>query len=187
MEKEKGIVVPGDFLGTSEEFTPGRGVYDEKGNIYASLTGGVNVTDRRVIEVQPKVSTPPTPKDGDVVLCRIEDLRENIAVVSIAYLKGQEGREIASSTQGIIHISNVKSGYVNELQNELGHLDLVKAKVIDAKTLRLSTEGKDLGVIKAICAKCKGDLARKGNVLACERCRRTEVRKISEDYGKGIV
>ena len=110
-----------------------------------------------------------------------------MAIVSIARLKGHEEREIATSTQGVIHISNVKSGYVNDLQHEFGYLDLVKARVIDARALRLSTEGKDLGVIKAICAKCRGDLKRKGNVLACERCKRVELRKISEDYGKGVL
>jgi len=187
MGKEKGIVVPGDFLGTSEEFTPGKGVYDEKGNIYATLIGGVSISDKRVIEVQPKVEIPPTLKEGDVVLGRIEDIRDTVAIVSIACLKGHEEREIAASTQGVIHISNVRSGYVNDLQHEFGYLDLVKAKVIDAEALRLSTEGKDLGVIKAICAKCKRDLKRKGNTLACEGCKRVEVRNISEDYGKGLV
>lgn len=187
MEKAKGIVVPGDFLGTSEEFTPGTGVYDDKGNIYASLTGGVHISDKRVIDVVPSVETPPLLKDGDIVVGRIEDLRESVAIVSIGCLKGKDEREIATSSPGIIHISNVKTGYVNDLQHEFSYLDLVKAVVLDAKTLRLSTEGKELGVIKAICAKCKGDLRRKGNVLACERCKRVEGRNISDDYGKGIV
>lgn len=187
MEKEKGIVVPGDFLGTSEEFTPGQGVYDEKGNLYASVTGDVSISDKRVIDVEPKVETPPTLKEGDVVFGRIEDIRDTIAVVNIACLKGQEDREIAASTQGVIHISNVKNGYVNELQHEFGYLDLVKAKVLDAKALRLSTEEKSLGVIKAICTKCKSNLQRKGNSLSCESCKRVEMRKTSEDYGKGIL
>jgi exosome complex component CSL4 len=187
MEKEKGIVVPGDFLGTSEEFTPGKGVYDEKGNIYASLTGVISVSDKRVIEVRPKVGTPPLPEEGDVIIGRIEDLRDSVAVVSIAGVKGKEEREVPASTQGIIHISNIKSGYVTELQRELGYLDVVKAKVIDATTLRLSTEEKDLGVVKAICARCKSDLKRKGNTLTCERCKRVELRKLSSDYGKGVV
>jgi exosome complex component CSL4 len=187
MEKEEGIVVPGDFLGTSEEFTPGSGVYNEKGNIYATVTGEISISDKRVIDVVPKVGTPPVPEEGDIVIGRIEDLRDAVAVVTIARVKGKDDREVAASTQGIIHISNVKSGYVSELQHEFGYLDLVKAKVVDAKALRLSTEGKDLGVIKAICAKCKGVLKRKGNTLACDKCKRVETRKIAEDYGKGLV
>jgi len=187
MEKEKRIVVPGDFLGTSEEFTLGKGVYDEEGNLYATQIGEISISDKRVIDVLPAVETPPVLNEGDVIIGRIEDIRDTVAVVSIACVKGKEKREIAASTQGVIHISNVKRGYVSELQQEFGYLDVVKAKVIDAKTLRLSTEEHDLGVIKAICMKCKCDLKRKGNVLECERCKRVEVRKISEDYGKGVV
>ncbi|MCK4475746.1 MAG: exosome complex RNA-binding protein Csl4 [Methanophagales archaeon] len=187
MEKDKRIVVPGDFLGTSEEFTLGKGVFDENGNLYASQIGEISISDKRVIDVLPVVDTPPMLKEGDVVIGRIEDIKDTVAVVSIACVKGREKREIAASTQGVIHISNVKSGYVSELQHEFGYLDVVKARVIDAKALRLSTESKDLGVIKAMCMKCKGNLKRKGDVLACERCKREETRKMSEDYGKGVV
>ena len=187
MWKDKEIVVPGDFLGTTEEFMLGRGVYDEEGNLYASLLGVVNISDRRVINVQPVVETPPMLAEGDVVIGRIEDIKDTVAIVSIACVKGKEKREIAASTPGVIHISNVKKGYVSELKQEFGYLDVVKAKVIDIKTLRLSTEDRDLGVIKAMCMKCKGNLEKKGNVLTCERCRRVETRKISEDYGKGVI
>jgi len=189
MEKEKKIVVPGDFLGTSEEFTQGTGVYDEEGNLYALQIGEIGINNKRGMDVLPLVETPPILKEGDVVIGRIEDIRDTVAVVSIACMKGKEKREIAASNQGqgVIHISNVKKGYVSELQQEFGYLDVVKAKVIDAKALRLSTEENSLGVIKAMCMKCKGDLKRKGNVLSCERCKRVEARKISEDYGKGIV
>lgn len=187
MEKGEGVVVPGDFLGTSEEFTMGKGVYGEEGNLYASQIGTINITDKRAIEVLPAVETPPVLKEGDVVIGRIEDLRDNVALVSIACVEGKEKREIAASTQAVIRISNVRKGFVSDLQQEFGYLDVVKAKVLDAKALRLSTEERDLGVLKAMCTKCKGHLKRKGDVLTCEKCKRVEPRKISEDYGKGVV
>ena len=187
MEKGGGVVVPGDFLGTSEEFTLGKGVYGEEGNLYASQIGTINITDKRAIEVLPAVETPPVLKEGDVVIGRIEDLRDNVALVSIACVEGKEKREIAASTQAVIRISNVRKGFVNDLQQEFGYLDVVKAKVLDAKALRLSTEDRDLGVLKAMCTKCKGRLKRKGDVLTCEKCKRVEPRKISEDYGKAVV
>jgi exosome complex component CSL4 len=187
MGKDKTIVVPGDFLGVSEEFTLGNGVYDEKGNIYALLTGEVSISEKRVINIQSKLKIPSMPKEGDIVIGRIEDLRDTVAIVSIACIKGKENRGVFVSNHGIIHISNIKSGFVTELQHEFGYLDIVRAKVIDVKTLRLSTEREDLGVIKAICSRCKGDLRRNGNVLVCENCKRAEIRKISTDYGKGIV
>ncbi len=187
MERGDKIVLPGDFLGTSEEFIPGTGVYDQGGNLYASYIGEVSIGNNRVINVIPRVETPPTIEEGDVVIGQVMDIKDNVAIVSIGCVKGKESREVAAPSQGIIHISNVRNGYVTELQQEFGYLDVVKAKVIDAKTLRLSTKAKDLGVIKAICMKCKHDLKRKGNVLTCERCKRVETRKLSEDYGKGLI
>ncbi len=187
MLEEKKVVLPGDFLGTSEEFIPGEGVYDDGGNLYASLIGEVSIGPSRVISVHPRVETPPVIEDGDVVIGQVVDIKDNVVVVNIACVKGKERREVAAPSQGIIHISNVRSGYVTELRQEFGYLDVVKARVIDAKTLRLSTEAKDLGVIKAICMRCKSDLKRRGNILSCEKCKRVETRKLSEDYGKGIV
>ncbi|KAF5428747.1 exosome complex component CSL4 [Candidatus Methanophagaceae archaeon] len=186
MESE--MVLPGDFLGTSEEYILGDGVYDDEGNLYALYIGDVSISDKRVISVVPKVETPPVIKDGDVVIGQIGDIKDTVAVVSIACVEGKENREIAAVNQGIIHISNVRNGYVNELRQEFGYLDVVKAKVIDAKALRLSTEGKEFGVVRAICAKCKGTLKRKeGDTLSCDICERVETRNLSDDYGTCLV
>ncbi|MFZ2071940.1 MAG: exosome complex RNA-binding protein Csl4 [Halobacteriota archaeon] len=187
MQSDSKIVLPGDFLGTSEEYTLGDGVFDEGGNLYASHIGDVNISDKRVISVVPKVETPAVIKDGEVVIGQISDIKDTVAVVNVACVKGKEGRDIATATQGVIHISNVRNGYVKELRQEFGYLDIVKAKVIDAKALRLSTEGKGLGVVKAICMKCKSTLRRNGNRLSCDRCERVETRNLSDDYGKGMV
>ncbi len=132
MEKDKKSVVPGDFLGTSEEFTQGKGVYDEEGNLYALQIGEIGINDKRGMDVLPLVETPPILKEGDVVIGRITDIRDTVAIVSIACMsmKGKEKREIAASTQGVIHISNVKKGYVSELQQEFGYLDVRGAKSV---------------------------------------------------------
>lgn len=183
--KEK-IVIPGEFLGTFEEFTPGSGVYDEKGDIYASVIGEVRINRKRIIEVIPRVENFSTLKEGNLVIGRIEDIKDTVVVVNIAGVKGKEKYGVPLSNQAVIHISNIKNGFVSELQHEFGILDIIKAKVIDAKALRLSTEAKNLGVIKAVCSRCKGDMKRKGNVLVCEKCKRTEIRKISNDYGESI-
>mgnify|MGYP001090434237 CR=1 FL=1 len=184
------IVLPGDTVGTSEEFVAGSGTYSEKGVIYASAVGIVETNKRdRTITVVPKTSTPPVPKVGDIVIGRITDIKGSVALVEIACIKGKEDR-IASFEQAAIHISNVKmreDGYVEYLDREFGYFDIVKARVIDVKTMRLSTVDKDLGVLKALCSVCKVGLQRKGKVLECPKCKRTETRKLSEDYGKGII
>jgi len=155
--------------------------------LYASHIGDVSISDKRVISVVPKVETPPVIRDGDVVIGQVVDLKDTVAIVSIACVKGKENRAIAAASQGIIHISSVRNGYVKDLRQEFGFFDIVKAKVIDAKALKLSTEGKDLGVVNAICVKCKGSLKRKGDTLSCDRCERTETRNLSEDYGESVM
>lgn len=182
------FVIPGDFIGTSEEFLSRNGTYEDKGNIYAACTGVAKIdTKERSVSVVPQTDTPPVPKVGDIVIGRVSDIKSSVVLVDIARIKGQEDREIATLEQGAIHISNIKDAYVKELGYEFGFRDIVRAKVIDAKTLRLSTDHKDLGVIKAICSRCRATLRRKGDKLECSGCGRIETRKIADDYGSGMI
>nr|WP_255668535.1 exosome complex RNA-binding protein Csl4 [Methanocella sp. CWC-04] len=96
-------------------------------------------------------------------------------------------REIAGNTQAAIHISNVKDSYVQDLAQEFGYQDIVKAKVIDTKNMRLSTVDKNLGVITSQCPRCKINLKFENGKLKCPKCERRENRKLSQDYGKGLI
>ncbi len=63
------FVIPGDMIGTSEEFLPGQGTYEDNGNIYAITTGRVAYNKKeRSISITPVTNTPPTPKEGDIVI-----------------------------------------------------------------------------------------------------------------------
>ena len=182
------LVVPGDIIGASEEYLPGDGTYEERGKIFAAITGKVETDKKdRTVRVLPMMETPPMLKTGDIVVGRVVDLKNAVVLVEIARIKGHENREIANADQGAIHISNVKDAYVAKLETEFGQQDIIKAKVIDEKSLRLSTVEKDLGVIKAFCSRDRTPLVRKQNKLECPSCERIETRKISEDYGKGVI
>ncbi|MDD2666618.1 MAG: exosome complex RNA-binding protein Csl4 [Methanocellales archaeon] len=185
---KENFAIPGDFLGTSEEFLSMNGTYKDKGNIYAACTGVVKIdTKDRSISIVPQTCMPPVPKVGDIVIGRVSDIKSSVVLVDIARIKGQEDREIATLKQGAIHISNIKDAYVKELGYEFGFQDIVRAKVIDDKTLRLSTDNKSLGVIKAICSRCRVGLKRKDDKLECPKCGRIETRKIADDYGSGSI
>jgi len=182
------LVVPGDVIGASEEYLPGYGTYEERGKIFAAITGKVETDKKdRMVRVLPVMETPPMLKMGDIVVGRVVDLKNAVVLVEIARIKGHENREIANADQGAIHISNVKDSYVAKLETEFGQQDIIKARVIDEKSLRLSTVEKDLGVIKALCSRCRTPLVRKQNKLECPSCERIETRKLSEDYGKGVI
>lgn len=185
---EGDFVVPGDFIGTSEEYLPGKGTYEEKGNIYADMTGRLAYDRKeRSVFIDPATNVPPTPKEGDIVVGRVVDIKGSVALVELARIKGSLDREIAGNTQAAIHISNVKDSYVQDLAQEFGYQDVVKAKVIDTKNMRLSTVDKDLGVLTSQCSRCKVNLKYEGGKLKCPKCERKESRKLSQDYGKGLI
>jgi exosome complex component CSL4 len=149
------FVLPGDFVGTTEEFRAGAQTYEKTGGVYAAIAGTAKV-------------------DGDVVIGQIVGLRDSLAMVTIAGAKGVVDREIPNVGSAVVHVSNVKRGYVKDIAHEFGIFDILKARVVDLKNMRLDTSEPDLGVMKALCSKCP-------------ECGRIETRKLATGYGTGII
>jgi len=182
-----GFVLPGELVGTTEEFKSGAGTAVIGGDIYSTATGNVFIDRKaRVVSVKPNTLTPNILKVGDIVYGRITDVRESGAMVEVAGIEGKENREIVGSRPGDIHVSNVRDSYVKRLSDEFRPSDIVRARVIDVDRMRLTTSEDSLGVVKAYCSNCRGDLVLEGKKLKCPVCNMTETRKISTEYGKGI-
>ena len=182
-----GFVLPGEIVGTTEEFKPGPGTVMSAGDIYSTATGNV-IIDRkvRIVSVKPNTLTPNILKVGDIVYGKITDVRESGAMVEVAGIEGKEEREIVNSRLGDIHVSNVRDSYVKRLLDEFRPSDIIRAKVIDTERIRLTTAEDSLGVVKAYCSNCRGELELEGKKLKCPVCNMTETRKISTEYGKGV-
>ncbi|MCC4767820.1 RNA-binding protein [Methanosarcina sp. DH1] len=187
-ELEKGgFVLPGELVGTTEEFKPGEGTTVSAGDIYSTATGNVLIDRKaRVVSVRPRTLTPNILKVGDIVYGKITDVRESGAMVEVAGIEGKEEREIVNVRSGDIHVSNVRDSYVKRLADEFRPYDIVRARVLDTERIRLTTAEDSLGVVKAYCSNCKGELVLEGKKLKCPVCNMTETRKISTEYGKGI-
>jgi exosome complex component CSL4 len=186
--KDGEFVIPGSFLGVVEEFLPGRGAYEEDGKIYASTIGIATFDMKgRKAQVTPVVKQPPTPSTGDTVLCQVVLMKPKMALVEILALKGYKDREVTGSTKARIYISQSSRKYVKQISDQFHINDTVRARVRKAhkEPLELSTVGNNLGVIRALCTKCRTVLKRKGNVLECPSCGNIEMRKLAADYGKG--
>lgn len=182
-----GFVLPGELVGTTEEFKSGNGTAVIAGDIYSTATGNVLIDRKaRVVSVKPNTITPNILKVGNVVYGRISDVRESGAMVEVAGIEGKENREIVSVRTGDIHVSSVRDSYVKRLADEFRPSDIVRAKVVDVERMRLTTAEDSLGVVKAYCSNCKGELVLEGKKLKCPVCNMTETRKISTEYGKGI-
>ncbi|MFB3764410.1 MAG: exosome complex RNA-binding protein Csl4 [Methanotrichaceae archaeon] len=181
------FVLPGDVVGSAEEYVPGDCTYVRGGVIYASTAGLVNIdSETRSASVIPKTNAPPKLCSGDIVIGEVIDLKDSLVVVSLAFKKGYENRPL-SDKEATIHISNVRNSYVKDLRHMFSLRDIIKAKIVDDRQMRLSTGDEDLGVIKAYCNRCMTGLVRKDGRLVCPSCSNTETRKLSASYGSGVV
>ena len=190
VQETREFVLPGDMIGTAEEFISNDNTFKYGGNIFSSATGQVKVNNKtRAISVVPETDIPPMIRNGDVVIGRVNDLRSSVALVEIAMIEGKGEREIVNLQPAAIHVSNVKDSYVKSLDYEFSPFDIIRAKVIDVKAMRLSTSGNNLGVIKAYCSKCNVDMEKqsnngnKGSNLKCPVCGNIESRKLAANYG----
>lgn len=185
--EKAGFVLPGELVGTTEEFKPGDGTSVIAGDIYSTATGNVLIDRKaRIVSVKPNTITPNILKVGDIVYGRITDVRESGAMVEVAGIEGKENREIVSVRSGDIHVSSVRDSYVKRLSDEFRPSDIIKARVVDVERMRLTTAEDSLGVVKAYCSNCRGELVLEGKKLKCPVCNMIETRKISTEYGKGI-
>jgi exosome complex component CSL4 len=187
LKMESSFVLPGDVVGSAEEFVPGDCTYVRGGVVYASTAGNVKIDpESRSVSVVPKANAPTKLSQGDIVVGEVIDMKDSLVIVSLAFKKGCESRPI-SDEEATIHISNVKNSYVKDLRQMFSVRDILKAKIVDERQLRLSTGDEDLGVIKAYCSRCSTGLQRKDGKLVCPNCASIETRKTSCDYGTGVV
>ena len=108
-------------------------------------------------------------------------LTEKMAIVSIIMV---DNREVPRPFTGMLHISNSSPRYERAMGEVCKPVDLIRAKVIDtsARIPKLTTSGRGLGVIKAYCSNCGGELVLSGNILRCSVCRNVERRRLADDF-----
>lgn len=175
-------------MGITEEFKAGDGTYTVRGDILASRIGTVQINKKkREVSVKPASDIPPVVRKGDTVVGMIINVRDSMALMKIAAIKGYGEREINDPGVAAIHISNIRESYVKNIADEFGLGDIVKAKVIDIENMRLSTAEKELGVMSAICPKCGTVMQKEEKRLKCPTCGNVEKRNLSSGYGSGEI
>jgi exosome complex component CSL4 len=187
-ERKSGLfVVPGDRLGVIEEFTSGPGTYVEGGTIHSKITGRtlLDMLNRQV-SVYPLVQAATVPKVGDIVVGMLSDVKNKNAILSISQVGD---KKLSGSFKGVLHISGVSHGYVDNMFNVCKAGDFLRAKVISTenRSFFLSTADKDLGVVHAYCSMCGHVLEPRDRGMGCSNCGNVERRKISINYGKELT
>lgn len=177
------LVLPGEFLGTEEEFIAGSGTYEENGRVYSSNVGNVEVgQDYRVkvkgnkedIVVQP----------GDEIIGVVTEINEPLVVVAGEYLI-KAGKVYGIKTRALVHASRITGHYLDQCSKVVKARDVVRGKVVSTRgKIDMTFEPQDEGVLYAYCSRCRKPLQRINSGLYCTYCQKSEVRKISVKYGE---
>ena len=176
---------PGDKLASAMEYMPGKGVYEENGELFAGVCGEVSEDNENMkISILPSVSVPVKIKEGDTVFGRIQMTRDKMASVEILKLKG-ERRSIGNYTVGTLHVAKMSKDYVSNVKDVYQSNDLIQATVIKAKpAIELATNSDKDGVVFARCDVTHDVLKVVDGELWSEELRKRVPRKISKIYGK---
>lgn len=181
---ENKIFLPGEEVSTSEELLPGDGTFEEEGIIRASRIGTFYVDNKnRKAIIKPLTTIPVELKRGDIVLATVNSVRSNMVIANVFHVTGKK-RSVSGDTNGTLRVSEISNGYVKDPSTEFAPGDIIRAKIIQVKpNVQLATKDRDLGVIKALCSKCRQALLLKGNILECDNCKNKEKRTTAHDYG----
>lgn len=175
-------VLPGDEVAIAEEYMSGEGTYEADGKIYASAVGELDLDPREKLAKVILDNPPIVLQEGDVVLAEVTDAKPAMAICSVISQEGHE-RAVSSETLASVHVSKISSSYVEDAGDLMRPGDLIRATVIQADpSVQLSTSGPHFGVLMALCGRCRTPMVRKGRNLYCERCDRSEQRKLADDY-----
>jgi len=183
MTKNK-VILPGEQLATTEELMPGEGTYEDNGVIRASRLGIFEIdTKNRRAKIKPLTSIPVEIKTGDIVLAKVNSVRSNMVIADVIHVIGKN-RQVSGDTNSTLRVSEISNGYTKDPATEYSTGDIIRAKVTQVRpSLQLATKDRDLGVIKALCSKCRKSLEQKENMLECPNCNNKERRKTAIDYG----
>lgn len=174
------LVLPGDYIGAAEEYLPGRGTYENRGRIYASVLGTPVVDPRdRTVRVEARNAVPEI-QDGDLVYAHVDELKTAMAICTIVGTSTSR-RTVPGTPEGTVHISKAREGYTEAFTGVFAVGDVILARVLQARpSVKLSTAAATLGVVAARCQACHALLTPGPSVLVCPRCGNREHRKLAK-------
>ena len=187
---EKKFVLPGDKLGAVEEYTPGFGAYATDEELFSSNIGNIDIDQKKhVARVTCSTRIPKMQREDIITLGVIAEVYENTALIDLLPFESKSFYFVPQETTAILHASKIKRGYVDKVSSEIRTGDIVRVKIIEVSrhSINVTTDGKNLGVIKAYCSRCRNELQKIGYSLLCPKCGNKESRKTAFDYRSGKI
>lgn len=178
---------PGDFISYSEEYEAGQNTFEEDNKVYASAVGKLveDKAQRRAgIASLKKIRLI---KEGDLVNARVEDVYEQIALLSFEPVQGERKENkgmseviVSFSNTAYLRVSELRDEFVEGFRDNIGMGDVLKARVREVTPIGvyLTIAGEELGVTRAFCSNCRKELKQQtGEQWFCAECGRVEYRK----------
>jgi len=176
--------IPGDFVGTEEEFLSVRGCYSDDNNYY-SMYLGIEEIDEKKRQAQVKsVKQNVRIGRGSIVYGTVETVTDKMAQVSLFHPDTDHKVIYFPNYRGILRIADADQKFVENMRDLFVTGDIIKAKVerVEPDAMIITTKYPEYGVIKAFCSKCRQPLYKSKGKLMCLKCGNLEDRKISTEY-----
>jgi exosome complex component CSL4 len=186
----KKFVTPGEKIGAIEEYTPSFGTFSTDDDVFSSNIGKLDIDQKKhVARVTCSTRIPKMQKEGIVALGVVAEVYENVALIDLLPFDSKSFSFVPQGTPAVLHASKIKRGYVDKVSSEIKTGDIVRVKIIEVSrhSVDLTTDGKNLGVVKAYCSRCRYEMQKIGYNLLCPNCGSKESRKTAFDYRSGKI
>jgi len=183
------IVIPGERLGSTGEYSTGPGTYSRQGYIYSSLVGVKKIEknadggSRAKIFVQsgdePKQFVP---EKDSAVICQVLSTTPRFSKVAILRVNGIP---VTNAFRGMIRKENIRATEIDkvEVYKCFRPGDIVLARVLslgDAHSYLLTTAENELGVIHATSEAGARMLPKSWCEMYCSKTKAIEHRKVAK-------
>ena len=102
---------PGDVLASAMEYMPGKGVYEDNGELIAGVCGIVKEdTENMIISIEPSVSVPVEVKEGDKDAKKVMESLKN-------FLEAGGGPQVIVTVDGYALTSHITTMQRRQAQN----------------------------------------------------------------------
>ncbi|CAD2088189.1 exosome complex component CSL4, putative [Plasmodium vinckei lentum] len=182
------IVLPGEVVGSLNNYISGNNTYILKNEIRSTILGKKNISinneNKQIISVDVIKDYVPLPQVGDLVICKVYRVTFNMIYCNIMLTNN---KPLKNSLKGYINKSDIHI-YEGDLGDNFDCFkqgDIIKAKVLSIgqhSSYKLSTVGSDLGVIIALSE--KGDILQPvaWNLMVNLSDMSFEQRKVSNEF-----
>ena len=183
---EKKFVLPGDEIASALEYLPSFGTYSDEDNVRSSSIGRPELIEsERIARVNIATKIPKVQQAGTYTYGVVSSVNDTKALIDLITLDSGKFKLVPPGKTAILRVENVRRGFVKSMKNEFKIGDIVKVKItsVSKTDVNLTTDEKELGVVKAYCGKCRGKMKKIDNYkVKCTNCGWIETRKLSSEY-----